>query len=140
MALLDAAGKEVDEALANEQAWCQTGRTLRIGDCALPLRINAPVVEGLWAPPLALAGYPVAPVPQKLRFCEPGELRWRWWRSAEPWCKKPEGVGAAGEAAADARVLVGSERVYVAAECLQLLMIFSDGVRCCICLFCLDCY
>jgi hypothetical protein len=40
------------------------------------------MLDGIWVPPLAFHTYPILPVPQRLKFAAPEQLRWRWVRTA----------------------------------------------------------
>jgi len=80
VALLDAAGVALrEDATLNATAW-KPGHVLALGEARLPLRVNAPSVGSLYLPAVALAGFPMAPLPLELRYCSAEQLDWTWIR------------------------------------------------------------
>jgi hypothetical protein len=71
VALVDAAGRDMDEATPNAAAWGAVGARLLIGDSLLPLRVNAPTLQVS----CALLATPVCWVTLRARWVT---LRYRW--------------------------------------------------------------
>ena len=80
MALRDAAGRRVDEAAANGEAWDCDGGELRVGAARFVVRRNLPacrVVLPEGGRPAA--GLPLLPLLEHAEFAD--RFRWRWLRS-----------------------------------------------------------
>lgn len=100
--LLDAKGVRIDAQTPNAQAWSLASQLQwQPQGTTLPVRLNAPSLEAVWTPDVAVEACPLLALPQNTCFVAHADdataLRWRWHR-----CES--GDGAAWTPIPDANV------------------------------------